>query len=243
MLGGLALTSLGAAWCFSLNGFSFVAVIISLLLLQMRPILAKPGASLLSSMKEGIAFIRGKKEMVPLIVLAFLMTFLGVPLIVFLPVVARDIFHMGASTYTLLLCTSGAGSVAGALMVAAFGHIPNKGQATLMTLVVLGALITAFALSRSLILTCILLFLAGAALIAVFSMISSLVQLIAPDEMRGRVMSVYNVAFRGGMPIGALITGALVPIFTVPVVLAVNGVLLSCLGLYFLLIQRQVARL
>jgi predicted MFS family arabinose efflux permease len=57
------------------------------------------------------------------------------------------------------------------------------------------------------------------------------------------VMSVYNVAFRGGMPIGALITGALVPIFTVPVVLAVNGVLLSCLGLYFLLIQRQVARL
>ena len=243
MLGGLALTSLGAAWCFSLNGFSFVAVIISLLLLQIRPILAKPGISLLSSMKEGIKFIRGKEEMLPLIVLAFLMTFLGVPLIVFLPVVARDIFHQGASIYTLLLCTSGAGAVAGALLVAAFGHIPNKGQATLMTLVVLGALITAFAMSKSLILTCILLFLAGAALIAVFSMISSLVQLIAPDEMRGRVMSVYNVAFRGGMPIGALITGALVPVFTVPVVLGVNGVLLSCLGLYFLLIHRRVARL
>ncbi|MEP6538086.1 MAG: MFS transporter [Bryobacteraceae bacterium] len=243
MLGGLALTGLGAAWCFSLNGFSFVAVIISLLLLQIRPIMAKQGVSLLSSMKEGIKFIRGKEEMLPLIVLAFLMTFLGVPLIVFLPVVARDIFHQGPSTYTLLLCTSGAGAVAGALLVAAFGHIPNKGQATLVTLVVLGALITAFAMSKSLILTCVLLFLAGAALIAVFSMISSLVQLIAPDEMRGRVMSVYNVAFRGGMPIGALITGALVPIFKVPMVLGVNGVLLSCLGLYFLLIHRRVARL
>lgn len=243
MLGGLALTSLGAAWCFSLNGFSFVAVIISLLLLQIRPTLAKPGISLFSSMKEGLGFIRAKKEMLPLIVLAFLMTFLGVPLIVFLPVVARDIFHMGPSIYTLLLCTSGAGAVAGALLVAAFGNIPNRGQITLMTLVALGALITAFSMSRSLILSCILLFLAGAALIGVFSMISSLVQLMAPNEMRGRVMSVYNVAFRGGMPIGALITGALVPIYTVPVVLAVNGVLLSCLGLYFLLIHRQVARL
>ena len=243
MLGGLALASLGAAWCFSLNGLSFVAVIVSLLLLTVRPSLSKPGASLMSSMKEGIAFIRGKAEMLPLIVLAFLMTFLGVPLIVFLPVVAKDIFHMGASTYTLLLCISGAGAVAGALLVAAFGHIPNKGQVTLMTLVALGALIAGFAASRSLVLTCILLFLAGAALVAVFSMISSLVQLIAPNEMRGRVMSVYNVAFRGGMPIGALITGALIPEFGVPVVLAVNGVLLSCLGLYFLLIQRQVARL
>ncbi|MEO8130203.1 MAG: MFS transporter, partial [Bryobacteraceae bacterium] len=97
MLGGLALTGLGAAWCFSLNGFSFVAVIISLLLLQIRPIMAKQGVSLLSSMKEGIKFIRGKEEMLPLIVLAFLMTFLGVPLIVFLPVVARDIFHQGPS--------------------------------------------------------------------------------------------------------------------------------------------------
>jgi predicted MFS family arabinose efflux permease len=243
MLGGLALTHLGASWCFSLNGFSFLAVIISLLLLTVRPNLSKPGISLLTSMKEGIGFIRGKTEMVPLIGLAFFMTFLGVPLITFLPVVARDIFHMGASTYTLLLCMSGAGAVAGALLVAAFGHIPNKGQVTLTMLVALGALMAGFAISKSLILTCTLLFLAGAALIAVFSMISSLVQLIAPDEMRGRVMSVYNVAFRGGMPIGSLITGALIPHFGIPIVLAVNGILLSCLGLYFLVVQRQVARL
>jgi MFS family permease len=243
MLGGIALTSLGAAWCFSLNGFSFVAVIISLLLLSVRPMPSKQGTSLLSSMKEGIRFIRNQPAMGPLIILAFIMTFLGMPLIVFTPVVVRDVFHLGPTIYTYLLCTSGAGAVVGALLVAAFGHIENKGQVTLMALTILGGLIAAFGLSRSLVLTFIMMFLAGTALIAVFAMISSLVQLIAPDEMRGRVMSVYNVAFRGGMPIGALISGALIPLLTVQIVLAINGVLLVCLGLYFLFVQKQVARL
>jgi predicted MFS family arabinose efflux permease len=77
----------------------------------------------------------------------------------------------------------------------------------------------------------------------VFAMIHTLVQLITSDEMRGRVMSVYNVAFRGGMPLGSLVTGWLVPIFTAPRVLAVNGLLLLCLGVYFLLVQRRVASL
>src|SRR4029079_9136970 len=107
----------------------------------------------------------------------------------------------------------------------------------------LGVLIAGFALSKSVVLSCILLFLAGIALIAVFTLIQSLVQLITGNEMRGRVMSVYNVAFRGGMPIGSLVTGWLVRHFTAPVVLAVNGGLLFLLGLYFLLIQRKVAQL
>ena len=243
MLGGIALTSVGAAWCFTFNGISFVAVIASLLLLQIRPLRAKPGASILMSMKEGLQFIRKQEAMGPLIVLAFTMTFLGVPLLVFLPVVVKDVFQMGPEIFTLLLCLSGAGAVAGALTVAAFGHIDNKGQTALIAIVALGALICGFALSTSLVLSCILLFLAGGALIAVFAMISSLVQLIAPDEMRGRVMSVYNVAFRGGMPIGSLLSGALIPTLTVSWVLVLNGFLLVALGLWFLLVHRQVARL
>jgi predicted MFS family arabinose efflux permease len=242
MLGGLALTSLGAAWCFTFNGISFVAVIIALSWLPVRP-LAASSASLLASLKEGFGFIQRQHAMAPLIALAFLMTLLGIPLLVFLPVVVKDVFHMGPRVFTLLLCISGAGAVAGALIVAAFGHIHRKGLATLLTLVILGALMTAFAISTSLILSGILLFLAGAALVAVFAMISSLVQLIAPDEMRGRVMSVYNVAFRGGMPIGALISGELITKYSVGTVLAGNGVLLAALGLYFLLFQKPVARL
>lgn len=243
MLGGLALTYLGAAWCFGLNGFSFIAVIISLLLLQMRPAPVKTGASILTSLKEGLHFIRTRESMTPLVVLAFLMTFLGIPLLVFLPVVVKDVFRAGHTVFTIMLCVSGAGAVAGALTVAAFGHIHNKGQVALMSIVALGALIGGFGMSNSLYLSYVLLFLAGAALIAVFAMISSLVQLITPDEVRGRVMSVYNVAFRGGMPFGGLVSGALIPYLSVSVVMGLNGILLIAVGLYYLVVQRKVAAL
>jgi len=243
VLGGLALAHLGAAWCFGLNGLSFVAVIISLFSLRVR---FKPDASresILASMKQGFFFIRKQGAMESLIVLAFLMTALGIPMITFLPVFAKEIFHGGPSIFTMFLTSSGAGSVVGALLVAGLGNMRNKGRIALTMLMCLGATISGFALSPSLFLSCLLLFLSGAALMWVFAMISSLVQLIVSDEMRGRVMSVYNVAFRGGMPMGNLVTGWLVPLFTAPRVLAVNGLLLVMLGAYFLLVQRRVAAL
>jgi hypothetical protein len=110
-------------------------------------------------------------------------------------------------------------------------------------LIVLGVLMTAFSLSRWFWFSCLTLFLGGAALISVFAMISSLVQMITSDAMRGRVMSVYNLAFRGGMPIGSLATGALIPVHTAPIVVACNGVLLIGLGVYFLFGHRRVAAL
>jgi predicted MFS family arabinose efflux permease len=243
VLGGLALAHLGAAWCFGLNGISFVAVIISLFSLHVRFKPDRSKESILESMKQGFFFIRKQGTMEALIVLAFLMTALGIPMITFLPVFAKDIFHGGPTTFTLFLTSSGAGSVVGALSVAALGNIKHKGRMALMMLVLLGAAIAGFALSPSLPLSCVLLFVSGAALISAFASISSLVQLITSDDMRGRVMSVYNVAFRGGMPMGNLATGWLVPVFTAPRVLAVNGLLLLLLGVYFLTVQRRVAAL
>jgi predicted MFS family arabinose efflux permease len=242
-VGGLAFTKLGYVWCFSLNGLSYIAVIISLARLTIRFVPKKAEVSMLTSMKQGIAFIRNQGAMVALIALAFLMTFLGIPLLTFLPVFAKAVFHEGPSTFTTMLSIFGAGSVSGALMVAALGNVRNKGRIALTMLICLGLTIVGFAVSKILIFSYVLLFLAGVELIAVFAMISSLVQLITGNDMRGRVMSVYNVAFRGGMPIGSLVVGYLVPKFTAPVTLAVNGALLFLLGLYFLLVQRKVAEL
>jgi Transmembrane secretion effector len=83
----------------------------------------------------------------------------------------------------------------------------------------------------------------GASMMAVFATVTSLVQLIVTNEMRGRVMSVYNFAFRGGMPMGNLATSWLVPAFTAPIVLGVNGFLLILVALYFLIVQKRVASL
>ena len=93
--------------------------------------------------------------------------------------------------------------------------------------VVFGVLVVLFALTRVLWLNGVLLFGAGACMVMVFAMLSSLVQLIAPNEMRGRVMSIYMVAFRGGMPLGSLVAGWMATLTSAPVVLTVNGVLLS----------------
>jgi MFS family permease len=243
VLGGLALTGLGAAWCFALNGLSFIAVIVSLALLEIRFVPQWSNASFVASIQEGIAFIRRQGAMESLIALAFLMTMLGIPMITFLPVFAKDVFRGGPNTFTLLLSVSGAGSVAGALIVAGLGNLAHKGRIMLIMLMVLGAATSGFALSRSLAASCLLVFLCGAALISVFSLVSSLVQLITTHEMRGRVMSVYNVAFRGGMPFGSLITGWLTPVLAVPSVVAVNGVALILIGGYFLIFQRRVAAL
>jgi len=243
VLGGLALTQLGAAWCFGLNGLSFVAVIISILSLRFKFVPNGGDSTMLDSMRQGFSFIRGKRGMVALILLAFLATMLGVPLMVFLPVFAKDVFRQGPTIYTLLLAFSGAGSIAGALSVAAMGNHPHKGRVIVVTMTVLGLFMVGFSLSRWLPMSCALVFMSGALTILVFATLSSLVQLLTHDEMRGRVMSVYNVAFRGGMPVGSLLAGALAPALTAPVVLAGYGVLMSLLGLYFLVVQREVAAL
>ncbi len=243
MLGGIALKQLNATWCFGLNGLSFVAVIISLYMVHTRFMPKPTGDSLMTSVKQGIHFIRGRDGMVGLIALAFLMTMLCFPLIVFLPVFAKDVFHGGPGVFTILLCSSGAGSVLGALAVATMDKLQHRGRIALLLLVVLGVLMLGFSLSKVLVLSAFLLFLSGGVLMGVFATISSLVQLITPNDMRGRVMSVYNVAFRGGMPFGSLAVGLLSVRYSAPAVLAVNGVLLSVLGLWFLLVQRRVAAL
>ena len=164
-------------------------------------------------------------------------------MLTFLPVFAKDIFHQGPGMFTLFLSVSGIGSIVGALTVAALGNVRHKGRIALIMLTCLGAGISGFALSTSVWLSCLMLFLSGASLIAVFTLVNSLVQLITTNEMRGRVMSVYNFAFRGGMPMGNLLTGWLVPLFSAPLVLAVNGLVLMAVALYFLAVQRRVAAL
>ena len=242
-LAGLALHSLGDTWCFALNALSFLAPIVVLLMLTVRFVPEKASVSMLGSLKEGIAFVRSQGAMEGLIVLAFCMAALGVPMRTFLPVFADKIFHSGAGMYSTFLSMSGAGSVVGALAVAWLGNVGNKGRIALGMLIALGLGVSGFALSPWVTLSCAMLVFAGAAMMGVFAMVNSLVQLIVTNQMRGRVMSVYNLSFRSGMPVGNLVAGWLVPIFTAPVVLGVNGALLVLLGLYYFLVQRRIAEL
>jgi predicted MFS family arabinose efflux permease len=242
-LAGMALAKLGEKWCFGLNALSFLAPIVSLLLITTRFLPVSTGDSMLTSLKEGIKFVRKQHAMEALIVLAFCMTALSMPMRTYIPVFVKDIFHRGPGTYGNLLSLMGVGSICGSLLVAGLGNIRHKGRFAIGGLICLGAAIAVFSLSRLLPLSYAVLVVVGASMMAVFATVTSLVQLITTNEMRGRVMSVYNCAFRGGMPMGNLLSGWLVPVFTAPVVLSVNGLLLILMALYFLLVQRRVATL
>jgi predicted MFS family arabinose efflux permease len=237
-IGGIAYTTLGATWCFTLNGVSYIAVIVSLFMIHVKFVPLKSRESVLTSMREGIRFIRDREGMSALVVLAFSTTLFGFSLTGFLPVVVQNIFHKGPETYTLLLVFSGAGSICGALIVAAMEKMKGQRRMTLLILISLGLITAGFALSRKLPVSCILLFLGGAAIMASASLMLSLAQTSATDAMRGRVMSVYNLAFRAGVPLGSLALGKLIPILGVSTALAGSGLTLVSVALYFLLTRR-----
>jgi len=242
-LAGITLARFGEKWCFGLNAISFLAPVISLSIISARFLPEATKETMFSSLKQGIRFIWQQGAMVGLIVLAFLMTFLSMPMRTYIPVFVKDIFHRGPETYGNLLSLMGVGSICGSLIMAALGNIGNKGRFSLVMLMGLGASIAAFSFSKFLPASYALLVLVGASMMAVFATVTSLVQLIISNEMRGRVMSVYNFAFRGGMPMGNLATSWLVPMYTAPLVLGVNGLLLVLVAVYFLLVQRRVASL
>ena len=205
-LAGQALAKLGEKWCFGLNALSFLAPIISLSMISARFLPVKTTESMLSSLKQGIQFARKQTSMEALILLAFCMTFLSMPMRTYMPVFVKDIFHRGPETYGNLLSLMGLGSIIGSLSIASAGNMRRKGTVALAALLCLGAGITAFAVSKSVSLSSAIVVLVGASMMAVFATVNSLVQLITTNEMRGRVMSVYNFAFRGGMPMGNLLT-------------------------------------
>jgi predicted MFS family arabinose efflux permease len=239
-LGGLAYTTLGATWCFTLNGVSYIAVILSLFMIQVKFVPPTSRESILQSMGEGIRFIRHREGLGPLVVLAFFTTLLGFSITGFLPVIVQTIFHKGPETYQVLLVSSGAGSITGGLIVAAMERLKGQGHVALLALLALGAATAAFAFSRWLPLSCVLIFLAGAAIMASASLMLSLVQVIVSDQMRGRVMSVYNLAFRAGIPLGSLALGKLIPMVGISWALAGSGGILIALSLYFLTVMRNI---
>ena len=235
VLAGLTLAAWGAAACFAINGISFFAVIIALLMIRTPSVNSgEARGGVVDEMKAGFRFAAARPTFLLLTFLAFVGTFLGMPLVTFLPVVAKSIFHLEASGYASLMTMYGLGSVLGALGVAATARMQHKGRRALMLQLAFALLLVAFAFSRSLTLSMIIAFCAGACIVGVIALYSSLVQLTTSDAMRGRVMSIFMLAFRGGMPLGNLIAGWIAENWSITAALAINGAILAVVAVVFI---------
>lgn len=243
VLAGIAFYKFGAAACFGLNALSFLAPIAALLVLQRGGGLAPPKEGVLASLKTGLKAVQNTGPLRGLIVLSFVGSFCAMPLVTFLPVFARSVFHRDAKGYSVLLAAFGIGAILGAISVAAFGNVKRKGILAIGMQMLFGALMAGFALSRTLTVSYVLLGLAGASLMAVFALFMTLVQSNVENQLRGRVVSVYTLAFRGAMPLGNLVAGALAGVFGAPKVLVANGIVMVLMGLVTLVSRQGVLEL
>jgi predicted MFS family arabinose efflux permease len=235
-LGGVVFGLWGPAACFTINGLSFVAVIIAYSVISIPPVHErKSGKGMFEEMKEGFRFVTTRRPLLLLTFLAFAGTFLGMPLFTMLPVVAKKVFGLGPQGLSLLQADYGIGSVVGALFIAASSYATNKGRIALLMQLVFAFCLGVFGLSRNLVSSVIIAFVAGACIVGVVSLYSSLVQLMVTDAMRGRVMSIFMLAFRGGMPLGNLVAGYVAQRWSISLALAVNGAVLAVVALIFIL--------
>lgn len=234
LLAGAALAGFGATLCFALNGVSFLAVIVSLYLIRssFRP--DPTSDSVWSGMRKGFSFVKSQGALWQLSVLGFVTTFCGIPLVTLLPVFAKDTFHTGSTGYSTMMAVSGVGAVCGALLYAAFSSVNQRGYLTLRVQLIFASFLILFAVSRNLFVSYLILFFAGVCLMTLFASITSLVQLATTEEMRGRVMSIFMLAFRGGMPLGNLAAGFLASHYSPSVTLMILGVMLSVSALVFI---------
>jgi MFS family permease len=228
--GGAVVFTLGAAWCFTLNGLSYFLVVLALASLHLPAHVphTKP-RDLGHELRGGLRYVRETRVVYVLTVLAFVSTYLAMPVATLLPSFATDVLEGFGSPRTrlwMLMACQGLGAIVGALFVGSRTSFQHRGRIVLGSQIALGLLVAGFALSRWLPLSLILLFASGVASMVALSTSLSVVQLIVPDELRGRVVSIYMVALRSGMPVGSLVAGALADLFTPSAIIVVNGVLL-----------------
>ena len=230
LIGGGVLVALGMTVCFGINSVSFLAVIVVLSLMRLPAPTTDTRQRLVVELRSGLSFVRRQHALLALTLLAMATTTLGVPVRAFLPVFADDAAHLSR-----MMAALGGGAVAGALTVAWLGKFQHMGRTLLIVQVVFGGLVAMFASFPITSASYVILFFAGATLLVVFALTNSLVRLVVPNALRGRVLSIYMMAFRGGMPLGSLISGYFITLSSEQVVITVNGLLLSTVACYFLI--------
>ncbi len=228
---GLAYALFGAGWCFTINGLSFIAVILALskMTLGERPA-RRQAASAFAELKEGIRYVATHEVVRIIIPLVAATSMLALSIITLIPAWAVRILGGDATTNGFLLSARGVGSLAGALFIASLGRTKIRGRLLTTGSLVYPLLLLLFAFARSVPLSLLAFAGAGAGMILVMNLANAVVQTSTPDHLRGRVMGAYTWIFFGSMPLGALWLGTAAEHFGEVETVVINSVLALCVG-------------
>ncbi|MBP6909648.1 MAG: MFS transporter [Candidatus Saccharicenans sp.] len=242
--GGLIYAALGPAWCFTINGLSFLAVIYALHSMKLKPLTLLPAAnSVIADLKEGINYVLKHPRIRTIILTVGATTLFGRSFITLFPAWAVEILHGNATTNGWLQASYGLGALTGALFLASVSNSINRGRILRLELLFCPVFIISFALARSVSLSLFLALISGANIIMLFNSCNALVQIETPENMRGRVMGIYSFVFFSLMPFGALWMGGMAHLTGVklPVLVAALGSLVYGLSLF--IFNRQLLKL
>ncbi len=225
---GVLIGTVGVGLCFLLNGFSYLAVIAALLAIRIPTAPSTvPPHSTWTTIREGLAYVAGNRRVRALLLMIASASLFAFPFQMLMPVLARDVLGLGAQAYGLMVTSAGVGALVGALGLASFARHIKKGRAVTVAAGTFGLLVALLGAIRSFPLILMLLVLIGFAMIVHTATTNTLLQTVAPDALRGRVMSVYTLAFMGLLPFGSLLAGAVAERFGPGMWLTGGGLLCS----------------
>ena len=231
-IAGILVAKIGEGWCFFANAVSYIAVIIGLLLMRVIAPMRAAMASPLEHMMEGFRFVNRTAPIRALLLLLGLVSLVGMPYVVLMPIFADQILHGGARGLGILMGATGVGALLGALTLAFREGVKGLGRWVAWCCAGFGASLIVFALSRTFWVSVILLLPVGYCMMLQMACSNTLIQVMVPDALRGRVMAVYSMMFMGMAPIGALFGGALAERLGAPHTVAIGG-LASLLGAWW----------
>ena len=222
---GVLVGVLGEGWCFFLNAVSFIAVIAGLLMMRLEPRgrEAAPGPAL-DRIREGFTYAATTMPIRSLLLLLGMLSLVGMPYSVLMPIFADDILGGGASSLGLLMGATGIGALCGALMLAARKRLRGLSSWVAAAAFGFGLMLVLFSMSRHFWLSALLLVPTGFCLVTAMASSNTLIQSMVPDHLRGRVMSVYSMMFMGMAPLGALGAGTVAARLGAPLTVAIGGV-------------------
>jgi len=208
-IGGVVIAAVGEGWCFMADAISYLAVIASLVAMTITPRMTRPtkDANILQQLREGWTYAARFAPIRDVLLLLALVSLVGMPYTVLMPVFANEILHGGPSTLGWLMAASGVGALAGALLLAARKSVLGLGKYIPLTAAAFGAGLVAFSFTRVLWLSLLLMIVTGFGFMVQMAASNTVLQTIVDEDKRGRVMSFYTMAFMGTAPFGSLLAG------------------------------------
>lgn len=224
---GVAYAAFGPAWCFMINGFSFIAVIAALWRMKLKPFVREARTnSVLESLKDGLRYVRSQSLVQTLILSALVVNVFGFGMVTLIPAWASHVLNGDVRTNGLLLSFRGGGAVIGSLLIAAVSYRGIRGKLWGINSLILPVLMFLLAAFRVLPVSLVMLAGIGFALVNVMNNTNAMVQSTVPNTLRGRVMSLFTLMLMGGQPIGALLYGVLAEKLNEPISIYIGAAVL-----------------